>query len=88
MNIEQAIAKLAQLKDRIAELERMARFVADPCENVDVTVFTRGGSIRHITIERSELAAILQREMDDIAARRAQLQPVVDLANVALRGVA
>lgn len=91
MNITQAIETVGKLKHRIEEVDRALK-AADKTEygrpaEVSASVFVYGAGTTRVNLDRDACIKALQDTKAGYEARIAKLQPVIDMANAALKGV-
>lgn len=86
MNIKQAIARVEAIDAKLDSIQRFAKAV----ENTKGDIALSSGSWTinlNALIPADERKALLDRERQRLEGERARLQPVIDMANAALKGV-
>jgi len=91
MNIGEALNHVHDLKKSIKELDGAIK-AADRAEYgkpvmVSASVFVRSAGSVSVALDRDACLKALQDTKAGYEARIAQLQPVIDMANAALKGV-
>lgn len=91
MNIKQAISRIADLRELIDSAER-SRVRADKLENgypveVSVNVFVRGCGTTGVKCSRESALSLIDDTIKHYRAEIDHLQPVIDMANAALKGI-
>lgn len=87
MNIEQALERIAHLENNIYQMND-ALFLLKSKKEVFMDVSVKG-SCRHypIYIDFSTLSEAIETMLEKNRAEITKLQPIVDVANAALKGV-
>lgn len=86
MNIKQAISRVDAID---AKLDSLRRFAEESTIAIADIALSRGTFTINLNalIPADERAALLDRERQRLEEERAKLQPVIDMANAALKGV-
>lgn len=91
MNIAEALDTVSRLKRAVEEVDK-ALAAADKKEygapaKVSASVFVHGVGTTSVSLDRGACIKALQDTKAGYEARIAKLQPVIDMANAALRGM-
>lgn len=91
MNISEAIDTIGRLKRAVSEVDKALQ-AAEKEEygspaRVEASVFVRGAGSVDVSLDRDACIKALQDTKAGYEARIAKLQPVIDMANAALKGV-
>lgn len=91
MDIKQAIERVNDLKNRIRKLDGALK-ASEKTEygslvEVSAEVFVHGFGTLSVSLDRDTCLKALQDTKAGCEARVAKLQPVIDMANAALKGV-
>lgn len=86
MNIRQAIDRVAAIDAKLDSIRRFSE--AGKCSTADIALSSGTWTINlNALIPADERTSILDRERQRLEAERMRLQPVIDMANAALKGV-
>lgn len=91
MNIAEALDTVSRLKRAVEELDKALKATEKteygaPAE-VSASVFVHGAGTISVSLDRDSCIRALQDTKNGYEARIAKLQPVIDMANAALKGV-
>ena len=91
MNITEALDTVSRLKRAVEEVDKALK-AAEKTEygtpvSVSASVFVRGAGTTCVSLDREACVKALQDTKAGYEARIAKLQPVIDMANAALKGV-
>ena len=86
MNIEKAIDRVKRIDSMLDNIRRFDE--AGNCAKGDIELSHGTWTIKlSALIHADERAAMLERERQRLTEERAKLQPVIDMANAALKGI-
>lgn len=91
MHIGQAIARVKELRSKIEGVDNALNNIdkthlGNPAK-FSATVWVESAGNTNITIGRDEVVALLQSTKRGFESEISKLQPVIDMANAALKGV-
>lgn len=86
MNIEQAIKRIAHLNENIQGMGD-SRFMLREAEEIFIAVSVGDGRHKPIYMDYSTFSEVIETMIEKNKAEIAKLQPIVDMANAALKGV-
>lgn len=91
MDIKRAVETVAELKREIEHINEMVagagRKYGDRSAKISVRVWVESKGDARISIKREDAIGMLESARADLLAEIDRLQPIIDMANLALKGL-
>jgi len=91
MNIEKAVDRFRKMEGRVASLERAIKaskeIVFGPTDVLTVHIYVPGHGPAEVIVSKDCAVEMLRKALEDTKAEVERLQPIFNIANVALEGV-
>jgi len=91
MDIKEAIATVAELKQKIKQINEMVagagKKYGDRSARISITVWVEGKGDEQVSLKREDAIGLLESTRAGLLAEIDRLQPIIDMANLALKGL-
>lgn len=91
MDIKEAIATVAELKQKIKQINEMVagagKKYGDRSARISIRVWVEGKGDEQVSLKREDAIGLLESTRAGLLAEIDRLQPIIDMANLALKGL-